>query len=99
PYVLAFTGDYYQIADFMKSLNGLVHLRNGAIDVTGRLVTVDAFTLAPAQSETQGLTPVPTLTAQLSVTTYLTPEEQGLTAGATPTGPAPSTATPASAPA
>jgi Tfp pilus assembly protein PilO len=97
PYDLTFTGDYFQIADFMKSLNGLVHLRHGAIDVTGRLLTVDAFTLAPIQSESQGLTPIPTLTAELSVTTYLTPDEQGLTGGATPTGPAPSTATPASA--
>ncbi|MGH2965395.1 MAG: hypothetical protein ACRDMH_08440 [Solirubrobacterales bacterium] len=97
PYDLTFTGDYFQIADFMKSLNGLVHLRHGAIDVTGRLLTVDAFTLAPIQSESQGLTPIPTLTAELSVTTYLTPDEQGLTGGATPTGPAPSTATPTSA--
>jgi len=96
PYDLTFTGDYFQIADFMKRVNGLVHLRHGAIEVTGRLVTVDAFTLAPVQSESQGLTPVPTLSAELSVTTYLTPAEQGLTAGATPTGPAPSTATPAS---
>ena len=59
-------------------------------------MTVDAFTLAPVQSESQGLTPVPTLTADLSVTTYLTPADQGLTGGATPTGPAPATATPAS---
>jgi Tfp pilus assembly protein PilO len=96
PYDLTFTGDYFQIADFMSGLNGLVHLRREAIDVTGRLVTVDAFTLAPVQSESQGLTPVPTLSAELSVTTYLTPADQGLTAGATPTGPAPSAATPAS---
>jgi Tfp pilus assembly protein PilO len=97
PYDLTFTGNYFQIADFMKKLNGLVHLKNGgAIDVTGRLVTVDAFTLAPVQSEGQGLTPVPTLTADLSVTTYLAPADLGLTGGATPTGPAPATATPAS---
>jgi Tfp pilus assembly protein PilO len=96
PYDLTFTGDYFQIADFMSRLNGLVHLRHEAIDVTGRLVTVDAFTLAPVQSESQGLTRVPTLSAELSVTTYLTPADQGLTAGATPTGPAPSAATPAS---
>ena len=43
-------------------------------------------------------TPIPTLTAELSVTTYLTPADQGLTAGATPTGPAPATTTPASTP-
>ena len=97
PYDLTFTGNYFQIADFMKKLNGLVHPKNGsAIDVTGRLVTVDAFTLAPVQSEGQGLTPVPTLTADLSVTTYLAPADLGLTGGATPTGPAQATPTPAS---
>jgi Tfp pilus assembly protein PilO len=93
PYKLTFTGGFFQIADFMKRLNGLVHLRHGTIDVTGRLLTVDAFTLAPVESENQGLSPVPTLTAQLSVTTYLTPAEQGLTAGATPTGPVPASPT------
>ena len=30
PYDLTFTGDYFQIADFMKRLNGLVHLTHGA---------------------------------------------------------------------
>ena len=52
--------------------------------------------LPTVQSEGQGLTPVPTLTADLSVTTYLVPADLGLTGGATPTGPAPATATPAS---
>lgn len=96
PYDLTFTGNFFQIADFMKRLNGLVNLRGGAIDVRGRLVTVDAFTLQPVQSETDGLSPVPTLTADLTVTTYLTPAEQGLTGGATPSGPAPAAPTPVS---
>ncbi len=96
PYDLTFTGNFFQIADFMKRLNGLVNLRGSAIDVRGRLVTVDAFTLQPVQSETDGLSPVPTLTADLTVTTYLTPAEEGLTGGATPSGPAPAAPTPVS---
>jgi len=74
----------------------MVGLRDGTVDVSGRLITVDAFNLAPVQSETQGLSPVPTLTVDLAVTTYLTPEDQGILAGASPSGPAPPTSTPVS---
>jgi hypothetical protein len=96
PYDLTFTGGFFEIADFMKHLNGMVGLRHDAVDVNGRLITVDAFTLAPVQTETQGLSPVPTLTADLAVTTYLTPADQGILAGASPSGPVPATTTPAS---
>jgi Tfp pilus assembly protein PilO len=100
PYDLKFTGQFFQIADFMKRLDAMVRTANGAVNVNGRLLTVDAFTLAPIQASTNAdaFTLVPTLTADLSVTTYLTPPDQGITAGATPTGPAPAppTTTPAS---
>jgi Tfp pilus assembly protein PilO len=100
PYELTFTGQFFQIADFMKGLDAMVHTRHGTVSVTGRLLTVDAFTLAPIQASTTAdtFTLVPTLTADLSVTTYVTPPDQGITAGATPTGPAPATATLASTP-
>ena len=93
-YKLTFSGGFFQIADFMKRLNRLVRPGHGTVDVSGRLVTVDAFTLAPAAAESQGLSLEPTLTAALSVTTYLTPADQGLTAGAAPSGPAPSSPAP-----
>ena len=96
PYDLTFTGGFFQIADFMKGLNAMVGLPHGTVDVRGRLITVDAFNLAPVQTETQGLSPVPTLTADLAVTTYLTPADQGILAGASPSGPAPSASTPVS---
>jgi Tfp pilus assembly protein PilO len=95
PYDMTFTGGFFQIADFMNRLNGLVRMQQAGIDVTGRLITVDAFTLSPVETQSQNLSPVPTLTADLAVTTYLTPADQGATAGATPTGPAPVTPTPA----
>jgi Tfp pilus assembly protein PilO len=96
PYDLTFTGGFFQIADFMKGLNEMVGLRHGTVDVRGRLITVDAFNLAPVQTETQGLSPVPTLTVDLAATTYLTPADQGILAGASPSGPSPSTSTPVS---
>jgi hypothetical protein len=96
PYELKFTGDYFQIADFLKRLDSLVHTNGGVADVHGRLVTVDAFSLEPAQSDASGASsPIPQLTADLTVTTYLTPADQGTTAGATPSGPAAATPTPA----
>ena len=98
PYQLTFTGQFFQIADFMKRLDAMVHTRQGTVSVDGRLLTVDAFTLAPIQASTNAdaFTLVPTLTADLSVTTYVTPPDQGITAGATPIGPAPATTTPVS---
>jgi Tfp pilus assembly protein PilO len=91
PYTLNFTGDFFQVADFIHGLDELVETANAKVAVTGRLITVNSFTLTAAPD--QGF---PRLQATFSVTTYLTPPEQGLTAGATPSGPAPTaTATPA----
>ena len=98
PYDLKFTGDFFQIADFLESLDGMVHMPHGEVDVTGRLLTVDGFALAPTaeRGRSEPRARSRRLTADLSVTTYLTPADQGITAGATPSGPAPATPTPAS---
>jgi Tfp pilus assembly protein PilO len=102
PYDLKFTGQFFQIADFLKRLDAMVRTAHGAVNVNGRLLTVDAFTLAPIEAGSDSVSLVPTLTADLSVTTYLTPADQGITAGATPTVPAPAittaTSTPTSSP-
>jgi len=92
PYDLIFRGNYFEIADFMASVDRLVGPRKGTIAVDGRLVTINGFTL-----ETDEQRPFPFLKATLSVTTYVAPADQGLTGGATPTAPA-AVATPTSAP-
>ena len=89
-YDLAFTGEFFQIADFMRRVDSMVHTSGKAVDVHGRLLTVNGFTLEP--SSDPGSLANPVLTANLQVTTYLTPADQGLTGGATPSGP--SSATP-----
>jgi Tfp pilus assembly protein PilO len=95
PYNLKFTGDFFQIANFLESLDEMVHMPHGEVDVTGRLLTVDGFALAPqASAAGASLSAIPTLTANLSVTTYLTPADQGITAGATLSGPALATSAP-----
>jgi Tfp pilus assembly protein PilO len=90
PYDLSFTGGFFQIADFMEQLDGMVHMNSGLVDVRGRLLTVNGFTLTPADT---GPVAEPELTADLNVTTFLAPADQGITAGATPTGPSPVTPT------
>jgi Tfp pilus assembly protein PilO len=91
PYTLNFTGDFFQVADFIHGLDKLVKTANAKVAVTGRLITVNSYSLKAAPDKG-----FPRLQATFSVTTYLTPPEQGLTAGATPSGPAPTaTATPA----
>ncbi len=89
PYSLDFSGDFFQVADFIREVDSLVN--TGAdVAVDGRLVTLDGFALVP--SEESGIS---NLKATFSVTTYVVPPTQGVTAGATPTAPAPATATPA----
>jgi Tfp pilus assembly protein PilO len=89
PYELTFRGDFFHIADFIQGLDSLVKTENEKVDVSGRLITIDGFSLAPSG------TGFGELAASFTVTTYLTPPSQGVTAGATPEAPAPATATPA----
>lgn len=91
PYTLTLTGDFFQVADFIKGLDALVQTTNENVAVDGRLVTVDGFSLSPGEGDFSSV-----LQATFSITTYLTPPGQGLTAGASPTGPETAGAVPAS---
>ena len=62
-------------------MNRFVVATNNHVSVSGRLMTLNAINLAPAP---QGF---PQIDATISATTYLVPASQGLTAGATPSGP------------
>lgn len=90
PYDLTFSGDFSHVADFIDGIDSLIHTGGQDIAVDGRLVTLNGFALN-ADPEAG----FPHLTATFSVTTYLTSPSQGVTAGATPTEPAPAIATPA----
>lgn len=91
PYELEFEGGFFDIADFIEGLDSLVKTKNGVVDAKGRLVTIDSFNLAPVAAESSDAAASGSLAAGFSVSTYVTPPGQGLTAGATPSGP--STAT------
>jgi Tfp pilus assembly protein PilO len=90
PYNLKFIGDFSHVSDFIEGLDKLVRTTDSGVSVDGRLITVDGFSLASAPGQT-----FPHLEANISVTAFLTPPSQGVTAGATPAEPV-AGATPAS---
>jgi len=86
PYKLSFKGSFFNVADFIHGLDTLVETKNSEVEVTGRLITISAFSLAA-----DGTIGFPSLAAEFTVTTYLVPPDQGVTGGATPTSPEPAT--------
>ncbi len=94
PYSLSFEGGFFEIADFIHGIDQLVNMGEGdQVVANGRLLTIDAFVLKA------GGPGFPTLDAHFATTSYATPSGQGLTAGATPTGPALDPAQPQATPA
>lgn len=88
PYTLTFNGSFFDLADFIHGLDSLVETKNSEVDVTGRLITINGFDLAADSNKG-----FPQLEASFTVTTFLVPPDQGVTAGASPTSPEPSTST------
>lgn len=86
PYTLSFNGNFFRLADFIHGLDSLVETKNAQVEVTGRLITINGFSLKPDPS--RGF---PFLEASFSVTTFLVPPAQGVTGGATPSSPEPAT--------
>ena len=84
PYELTLKGNYFQLSDFIDGLQRLIGSKRGRLIVDGRLVTIDDFTF-----EGDSETGFPELSATLNVTTFISPADQGLTAGVTPASPAP----------
>ena len=96
PYDLSFEGTYFQVADFLKGVDDLVHVRGSSqVAADGRLLTIDGFSLQPGDNATSSN---PTLMVKLAVTSFVTPGDQGLTAGASPSGPSSSLTQPSAQP-
>jgi Tfp pilus assembly protein PilO len=85
PLTFNFTGTYFDLADFFHRLKRFVYVANNQIFVRGRLLTIDTLTFAPSAA---GTAPTGNLTATVGASVYLSPKAQGVTAGATPAGPA-----------
>jgi hypothetical protein len=83
PFTFAFKGKFFNLGQFFNRLDRFVAVRNGGLDVTGRLLLLNSITLTP-----DGEKGFPTLQADVSASSYLLPAAEGLTGGATPTSPA-----------
>ncbi|MDP9294006.1 MAG: type 4a pilus biogenesis protein PilO [Actinomycetota bacterium] len=81
PFSLSFKGNYFNLGDFFQRVDRFVSVRDRGLDVTGRLMLLNSIELVPDGA-------FPKIKAQISATTYLVPQTQGLLGGATPQGPA-----------
>jgi hypothetical protein len=83
PFDFKFTGRFFRLETFLEQLDRMVRVgKNDALSVRGRLLTVDGFSLSAATSG------FPAMVASIHATSYLLPESQGLTNGATASSPA-----------
>jgi Tfp pilus assembly protein PilO len=71
PYNLTFTGSFFQIADFIRGIERQIRTDRASVDVHGRLITLDGFSLT--RDTEAGF---PNLKAEFAVTAYLTPPSQ-----------------------
>jgi Tfp pilus assembly protein PilO len=91
PLTLSFDGNFFNLADFFHRVKRFVRVANSNVLVSGRLLTIESVNWT---SDPEGF---PRITAEVGATIYLSPLSQGVTAGATPEGPAttPAGSTPA----
>ena len=96
PFGFSFRGTYANLQQFMSRMERFVTVRNANVNVSGRLLRLETRDMGVDQE--RGF---PFIRAQIGASSYLVPSGQGLTAGATPQGPAATTptATPAGGPA
>jgi len=89
PYDLTFAGSYFDVANFLSGVDDLVRTGDaGQVSADGRLLTVNGFSLEVSDTNGAGpSSPNPQLQVSLSVTSYLTPGDQGTPAGASPSAP------------
>ncbi|HSD24284.1 MAG TPA: hypothetical protein VLB79_08170 [Solirubrobacterales bacterium] len=85
PYNLSMRGGYFDVANFIGKVDGLVEPVGGGSQLSpdGRLLTIGGFNL-----QVRGTGPSPRLKADFVINAYSS-GSQGLTLGASPSGPAP----------
>lgn len=90
PLDFEFQGSFFHLSDFFHQLKRFVKVYNDRVAVGGRLMTVDSFKFMTEEDD------FPRLKAEVTATVYLSPKQEGATAGASPKGPStPGAATPA----
>jgi Tfp pilus assembly protein PilO len=81
PLDFEFRGSFFDLADFFHRMKRFVRVANNKIVVRGRLMTINSFAFDAKQG-------FPQIKATVSATVYLAPKAEGVSAGATPQGPA-----------
>jgi Tfp pilus assembly protein PilO len=99
PFTFVFNGDFFSLERLFKKLTQFTQRSaNGALQVSGRLLTVQSLKLAPAieagGAQAGSSKGKRKLSGTITATAYRLPAGQGLTGGATTTSPA-GTSTPA----
>jgi hypothetical protein len=92
PLDLEFEGNFFNLADFFHKLKRLVYVKGNNVAVSGRLMTIDSIKYSSDPDF------FPKIKAELTATVFLSPETEGTTAGASPSGPGTPSTTPAAAP-
>jgi Tfp pilus assembly protein PilO len=90
PFTFTFTGSFSSLSHLFQQLNGFaMRTASGALQVNGRLLTVQSLKLAPVSggSEPAAGAKAGQLTGTITATAYVLPAAQGLTGGATGAAP------------
>lgn len=75
PFDFAFTGSFFKLQDFLARLDRFTQVEGDDITVSGRLLTVDGFSLS---ATAKGF---PSMLASVHATAYLLPSDEGPVAG------------------
>jgi Tfp pilus assembly protein PilO len=99
PFTFTFSGGYFSLEHLFHGLTGFTthSTASGALEVSGRLLTIQSVKLAPEAST--GGSSHGKLTGTVAATAYVLPASQGLTGSATATSPSGATTPASSAPA
>jgi Type II secretion system (T2SS), protein M len=84
-FTFSITGSFFSLANFLNHLQNFVVSRDNQLLISGRLMSLNAISLAP------GGNGFPQINATISATDYIVPATEGPFGGATPSGPAPTT--------
>lgn len=97
PFSFVFEGSYFDLEHLFNQLTDFATpSHSGELQVSGRLLTIQSVSLAPAQSAERDGKDTGTLTGSITATAYVLPASQGLTGTSGAAAPTPSGTSPAS---
>jgi Tfp pilus assembly protein PilO len=89
PFTFVFNGSFFDLYDLFQQLNHFtLRTSSGSLQVSGRLLTIQAVSLAPGGSSSGSSKPSGQMTGSITATAYVLPASQAASAAtaASPTG-------------